>query len=161
MSHRAQILIALAVPVCAVWGYQSAASQGAPEPEVHALNGVKVELVELKRDSTEVTVRWRYHNDTGETRRLTSEATGALDPFRLAMNSYLVDERSHTRYPVEHDSHDEPICSRVGRDNQFITIYAKSTIQVWAKYSVPESVTSVTVEIEGVAPFARVVIASK
>jgi hypothetical protein len=153
MPHRAQILgiAALAFPLCAVWADQPVKSQ--------TVNGVKVELVEVKRDSpSQITIRWRYHNDTEETRRLTSETSGALDPYRLALNSYVVDDQSQTKYPVAHDSHNDPVSSKNGRPNEFITIYPKATIQTWAKFPVPESVSTVTVVIEGVPPFTRILV---
>lgn len=158
MPHRAQMIgiLSLALALYAARADQAAKPQNVPASGEHALNGVKVELVELKRESpTEVLARWRYRNGTGETRRLTSEATGPLDVYRLSVNSYLLNEQTQAKYPVERDSHNDPVASRTGRANEFITIYPKSTIQVWARYSVPEAVTTVTVVIEGVQPFAR------
>ena len=156
MPHRAQRIgiLALALPLCA------AAADRVLASGEHTLSGAKVELLELKRDSpTVVIARWRYRNETGETRRLTSEATGPLDAFRLSLNSYLLDEQKQVKYPVARDNHEEPVASRNGRANEFIIIYPKSTIQVWAKYEVPETVTTVTVAIEGVPPFAGIPIA--
>lgn len=162
MLNRAQILgiLALAATVCAARAYQSGKAPGVLASDVHALNGVKVELMELRRDSpTVVIARWRYKNETGETRRLSSESTGPIDPYRLALNSYLIDEQTQARYPVARDGRNDPVASRNGRPNEFITIYPKATIQVWARYPVPESVNSVTVAIEGVPPFPGIAIA--
>ena len=125
----------------------------------HEAGGVKVELLELKRDSpTVVTARWRYHNETGEPKQLTSERTGGIDPYRLSSESYLLDEVKQVKFEVSRDSDRRPVASRNGQPNQYITIRPKQTIEVWAKYIVPESVTSVTVAIEGVRPFDKIAI---
>ena len=41
----------------------------------------------------------------------------------------------------------------------YISIGPKKTIQVWAKYIIPESTAKVTVSIEGVEPFEHIDIA--
>ena len=125
----------------------------------HEAGGVKVELLEAKRDSPEVvTVRWRYRNETSESRRLTSQRTGWIDPYRLSLESYLLDEVKRIKYEVSRDTDRRPVASRNGQPNQYIVIRPKQTIEVWAKYIVPESVNSVTVSIEGVRPFDKIVI---
>jgi hypothetical protein len=50
------------------------------------------------------------------------------------------------------------VASRNGQPNEFITIRPKQTIEVWAKYIVPESVDNVTVSIDGVRPFGKIAI---
>ncbi|MFB3825136.1 MAG: hypothetical protein ACE15B_00155 [Bryobacteraceae bacterium] len=121
--------------------------------------GVKVELLEVKRDSpTVVTVRWRYRNESHEARRLTGARTGWIDPYRLSSESCLLDEVKRIKFEVARDSDGRPVASRNGQPNQYIVIRPKQTIEVWAKYVVPESVSNVTVSLEGVRPFDRVAI---
>ncbi len=63
------------------------------------------------------------------------------------------------RHPVSRDTDREPVASRNGAPNQYIVIRPKSTLEVWAKYIVPESTAVVTVAIEGVSPFSGISIA--
>jgi hypothetical protein len=131
----------------------------ADEPHVlasadHEAGGVKVELLEVKRDSpTVVTVRWRYRNETDEPKQLTKQRTGSIDAYRLALNSYLLDQTKQIKYPLSRDTDREPVASRNGEPNKYITIGPKATINVWAKYIVPENTKKVAVAIEGVSPF--------
>ncbi len=114
----------------------------------HEAGGVKVELLEVKRDSpTVVTTRWRYGNETSEPKQLTNLRTGWMDPYRLSSESYLLDEAKWIKYEVSRDTDRRPVASRNGQPNQYIAIRPKQTIEVWAKYIVPESVDSVTVSI--------------
>ena len=144
--------------------YQAAAFEPAPQAKVlasaeHEAGGVKVELLEVKRDSpTVVTVRWRYRNETSEAKRLTNERTGWIDPYRLSVDSYLLDEVKQIKFPVSRDEDRRPVASRNGQPNQYITIRPKATIEVWAKYIVPESTATVTVAIDGIPPFGKVAI---
>lgn len=122
--------------------------------------GVKVELLEVKRDSpTVVTARWRYRNETSQPKQLTSARTGWIDPYRLTVESYLLDEVKQFKYEVARDEDRRPVASRNGQPNQYIVARPKQTIEVWAKYIVPESVNTVTVSIEGVQPFSKIGIA--
>lgn len=126
----------------------------------HEAGGVKVELLEVKRDSpTVVTARWRYRNESTEPKQLTGARTGWIDPYRLSSESYLLDEVKQVKFEVSRDTDRRPVASRNGQPNQFISIRPKQTIEVWAKYIVPESVNTVTVSIEGVRPFEKIAIA--
>jgi hypothetical protein len=125
----------------------------------HEAGGVKVELLEVKRDSpTVVTARWRYRNESNASKQLTSQRTGWADPYRLSLESYLLDEVKRIKFEVSRDSDRRPVASRNGQPNQYIVIRPKQTIEVWAKYIVPESVNSVTVSIEGVRLFDNIAI---
>ena len=125
----------------------------------HEVGGVKVELLEVKRDSpTVVTARWRYRSESDRPKQLTSQRTGWMDPYRLTVESYLLDEDKRVKFEVSRDTDRRPVVSRNGQPNQFIAIRPKQTIEVWAKYVVPESVSTVTVSIEGVRPFAKIAI---
>jgi hypothetical protein len=120
----------------------------------HEVGGVKVELLEVKRDSpTVVTVRWRYRNETDEPKQLTKQRTGSIDAYRLSLNSYLLDQVKRVKYPLSRDTDREPVASRNGEPNRYIVIGPKATINVWAKYIVPESTKKVAVAVEGVSPF--------
>jgi len=125
----------------------------------HEAGGVKVELLEVKRDSpTVVTVRWRYRNETNESKQLTHQRTGWMDPYRLAADSYLLDETKQIKFPLSTDTDRRPVASRNGQPNQYISIRPKATIEAWAKYIVPESTGTVSVSIEGISPFSKIVI---
>lgn len=153
----------LGIVLCVGWvlshlqGYQPLQTPAVLASGEHEAGGVTVELLEAKRDSpTVVTVRWRYRNQTSETRQLTKQRTGSIDVYRLALNSYLLDEVKRIKYVLARDTDNEPVASRNGETNKYITIAPKATINVWAKYIVPEATTKVTVAIEGVAPFSGV-----
>jgi len=125
----------------------------------HAAGGVKVELLEVKRDTpTVVTARWRYRNESAEKKQLTSDRTGWIDPYRLSSESYLLDEGKRVKYEVSRDSDRRPVASRNGSPNQYIEIRPKQTIEVWAKYIVPDTVTTVTLSIDGVRPFEKIAV---
>jgi hypothetical protein len=127
------------------------------------VSGVKVELLSVKRESAEnptvVTVRWRYRNEAGTAKQLTNQRTGGIDPYRLVLNTYLLDEATKTKYPVTRDDANHPVGSRNGAPNQYISIRPKSTVAAWGKYFVPETVSKVTVVIDGVSPFSDIAVA--
>lgn len=120
-------------------------------------SGVKVELLEIARDSPQViTVRWRYRNESTAARQLTKQRTGGIDPYRLSIDTYLLDEQTKTKYPVSRDTDNHPVASRNGSPNQYIVIKPNATIEAWGKYFVPNMVETVTVAIDGVVPFAGI-----
>jgi len=147
-----------------VWVVTVMACQGGQSDKIlasaeHEAGGVKVELLEVRRDSpTVVTARWRYRNEANEPKQLTSQRTGWIDPYRLSSESYLLDEVKRIKFEVSRDTDRRPVASRNGQPNQYIIIRPKQTIEVWAKYIVPESVHSVTVSIEGVRLFEKIAI---
>jgi hypothetical protein len=151
---------------CTVWALMTMLPAMAYQPGADKVlasadheSGVKVELLEVKRDSpTVVTARWRYRNETGQPKQLSHERTGWYDPYRLSSESYLLDEVKQVKFPVSRDTDRRPVASRNGQPNEFITIRPKQTIEVWAKYIVPESVDNVTVSIDGVRPFGKIAI---
>ncbi|MBZ5607373.1 MAG: hypothetical protein LAP38_03880 [Acidobacteriia bacterium] len=162
VRHRSQltftILAALAV-VLPARGFQPAQAVKVLASAEHEVGGVKVELLEAKRDSpTVVTVRWRYRNETNESKQLTHQRTGWMDPYRLSVESYLLDEVKQIKFPVSRDDDRRPVASRNGQPNQYISIRPKATIEVWAKYIVPESSGTVTVAIDGISPFGKIAI---
>lgn len=142
----------------AAWGFQggTAAILASGEHE----SGVKVELLGVKRESPEaptvVTVRWRYRNDSSDSKQLTKQRTGGVDPYRLVVDTYLLDERNKVKFPVTRDVDNHPVGSRNGVPNQYITIRSKSTIEAWGKFFVPEDVGRVTVAVDGVSPFSSI-----
>jgi hypothetical protein len=151
--------LALLAAVLPAWGFQPGQAVKVLASAEHEVGGVKVDLLEVTRDSpTVVTVRWRYRNETNEAKRLTSERTGWMDPYRLSVDSYLLDEARRIKYPLATDDDRRPVASRNGQPNQYISIRPKGTIQVWAKYIVPESTGSVTVAIDGIPPFGKIAI---
>ena len=146
----------------AIWfaSAQAASATGVLASGEHEVGGVRVDLLEVKRDSpTVVTVRWRYTNETAQPKQLTNDRTGWIDPYRLSVNSYLLDDAKQLKFPVSRDSDRRPVASRNGEPNMYITLRPKGTIEAWAKYIVPESTSRVTVSLEGLSPFGGVVIA--
>lgn len=126
----------------------------------HEAGGVTVELLSVQRTGPDsVTVKWRYRNTTHEAKKLTKDRTGWIDPYRLSSESYLLDEVKKVKYEVAKDTDRRPVASRNGSPNQWIVVQPGKTIDVWAKYLVPDSVTKVTVAIDGVAPFEGISIA--
>jgi len=123
----------------------------------HQVGGVTVDLLQVKRETpTVVTVRWRYTNTTDQPKQLTKQRTGSIDAYRLALNSYLLDETKRIKYPLSRDTDNEPVASRNGETNKYIFIGPKATINVWAKYIVPDTTSRVGVVIEGVSPFSGI-----
>lgn len=122
-------------------------------------SGVRVELVSITRDSPAVvTVRWRYRNDTAESKRLTKQRTGGIDPYRLSLDTYLLDEARKIKFPVSRDTDNHPVASRNGVPNGYIDIKPHTTIEAWGKYFVPDTTSTVTVAIDGVAPFSGIAV---
>jgi hypothetical protein len=146
--------------VVIAWGFQGDKPAILASGEHEA--GVKVELLGVKRESPEaptvVTVRWRYRNESAEAKQLTKQRTGGIDPYRLLVDTYLLDEVKKVKFPITRDVENHPVGSRNGVPNQYITIRPKSTIEAWGKYFVPEDVARVTVAIDGVAPFSSIAI---
>jgi hypothetical protein len=158
MRSIALVMFTISAPLC-LSRAQSAQSPAVLASAEHEAGGVKVELLEVKRDSpTVVTARWRYVNETSEPKQLTKARTGSIDAYRLSLNSYLLDENKRIKYPVSRDTNREPVASRNGETNKYITLAPKATINVWAKYIVPEPTSTVTVSIEGVPPFSGIAI---
>lgn len=144
-------IAAAAIFAVAVEAYQAVLASGVHE------SGVKVELIEITRESPKVvTVKWRYRNETDVPKRLTKQRTGSIDAYRLALDTYLLDEAQRVKYPVTRDVDDHPVASKNGAANQFITIAPKATIEAWGKYFVPDTVATVSVVIDGVSPFAGI-----
>lgn len=140
-------------------GFQADQAEKMLATAEHEAEGVKVDLLEVKRDSpTVVTVRWRYRNETSEPKRLTNKRSGWYDPYRLSSESYLLDEVKQIKFDVSKDSDRRPVASRNGQPNAYIVVRPKGKIEVWAKYIVPESVTTVTVSIQGVRPLSGIAI---
>jgi hypothetical protein len=156
MTSKLGLRLSLFALGAAAWGSQVDKPAGVLASGEHE-SGVKVELLEITRDSPKViTVRWRYRNDSGEPKRLTTQRTGWVDPYRLSLDTYLLDETNRIKYPVSRDVDNNPVASRNGAPNEYVVIAPKSTVQVWAKYFVPDSTSTVTVAIDGVPPFSGI-----
>ena len=153
-------IFSLAIAVSGLWAVQDGQSSAILASGEHEAGGVKVELLSVKRDSpTVITVRWRYRNETDEVKQLTRERTGSIDTYRLSLDSYLLDDIKRIKYPVSRDPDNHPVASRNGETNKYIFIAGKATINVWAKYIIPETVGKVAVCIDGVPPFEHIDIA--
>ena len=153
---RLVVPMTCAVLAASVSSYRVAAAQTVLASGDHE-SGAKVELLSVKRDSpTVVTVSWRYRNDSAEPKQLTHDRTGWIDPYRLSVESYLLDETNQVKFPVARDAKNKPVASRNGEPNKFITIGPKAAVIVWAKYLVPVSTKTVSVVIDGLAPLGGI-----
>ena len=160
MTDRCSLCGLLLVAVTTACGFQGGKPAILASGDHEA--GVKVELLGVKRESPEaptvVTVRWRYRNESTEPKQLTKQRTGGIDPYRLLVDTFLLDELNRVKFPITRDVDNHPVGSRNGVPNQYTTIRPKSTIEAWGKYFVPETVAKVTVAIDGVSPFTSIAI---
>ena len=134
-----------------------AAAQGTPGlgTSDHEVSGVEVTLLSLKRTSGDtVTAKWRYVNKDSDTKQL-SKATGWTDPWKLSMDSYLIDPVNKKKYLILKDSQGKPIAAKHG--SGAIKLGPGKSMNTWAKYPAPPAnVDKVSVYIPGVAPFEDV-----
>lgn len=126
----------------------------------HEISGVEVTLLELKRTSGDtVTAKWRYTNKDQDTKQLT-KSNGGMDPYKLSLESYLVDPVNKKKYLVLKDSKGKPIAAAHGSSYHPIKLDGGKSINTWAKYPAPPAgVEKVSVYIQGAAPFEDVPLA--
>ena len=161
ISTCIRLLLLAALPLLTAGfasGQDARAAEIAVEP--HAVGGVDVALLEVKRTSgNTLTVKWEYRNKTNEKKQLTDERTGWIDPYRLSYQMYLLDTKNHVKYTVAQDETKHPIAGKHGAVNKYIFIGPKQTLATWAKFAAPPAdVVKVTVSIPGAAPFEDVTI---
>ena len=120
--------------------------------------GVDVALMEVTRTAPDVViVKWEYRNKTDKPQQLASGSKGWSDPYRLSINTYLLDEDTKTKFPVSRDDKRVPVAAGNGAPNQrTIDVPANKTVKTWAKYLVPAATKKVTVVIVGADPFEGV-----
>jgi hypothetical protein len=120
--------------------------------------GVDVALMEVTRTAPDVVVaKWEYRNKTGKPQKLASGSKGWSDPYRLSINTYLLDEGTRTKIPVSRDDKRVPVAAGHGAPNQLtLTVPANKTLKTWAKYIVSGNTKTVTVVLTGVEPFEGV-----
>jgi hypothetical protein len=120
--------------------------------------GVDVALMEVTRTAPDVViVKWEYRNKTDKPQQLASGSKGWSDPYRLSINTYLLDEDTKTKFPVSRDDKRVPVAAGNGAPNQrTIDVPANKTVKTWAKYLVPAATKKVTVVIVGAEPFEGV-----
>ena len=125
----------------------------------HEVDGVDVALMAVNRTSSDtVTVKWEYRNKTKAFQKLTKRSTGWADPYRLAYDTYLVNEEGKMKFPVLRDSGGVPIAAMHGKPVDDIAVAPQKALKTWAKYRVPADVTKVSVFLTGVEPFENVTI---
>jgi len=124
----------------------------------HEIGGVDVALLEVRRTTGDVlTIKWEYRNNTNERKQLTGERTGWIDPYRLAVGAYVLDNLNRTKYELALDEKRQPIAGHHGAVNSFIFVGPKQTLATWAKFQAPPAgIDKVTVMIPGAAPFEDV-----
>lgn len=120
--------------------------------------GVDVALMEVTRTAPDVVmVKWEYRNKTSSPQKLASGSKGWSDPYRLSINTYLLDEGTRTKIPVSRDDKRVPVAAGHGAPNQLtLTVPANKTLKTWAKYITPAATKTVTVVLTGVEPFENV-----
>jgi hypothetical protein len=120
--------------------------------------GVDVALMEVARTGPDVViVKWEYRNKTASPQKLASGSKGWSDPYRLSINTYLLDEGTRTKFPVSRDDKRVPVAAGRGAPNQLtLTVPANKTLKTWAKYIVPEGTKTVTVVLTSTEPFEKV-----
>ena len=127
----------------------------------HEIDGVSIALMEVSRSNDIVTVKWEYRNKTKAQQVLASVSRGWSDPYRLSWDSYLADEKGHTKFPLLRDSGGYPVAAKHGQPVQEIVVGPEKTLKTWAKYSVPPDVTTVSVFLNGTDPFESISIANR
>lgn len=137
------------------------ASAAAPQPiAVHEfqVEGVDVALMEATRTAPDVViVKWEYRNKTSQPQQLATGSKGWSDPYRLSINTYLLDEDTKIKIPVSRDDKRVPVAAEHGTPNQLtIAVPANKTLKNWAKYIVPTTTKKITVVITGTEPFEGV-----
>jgi len=120
--------------------------------------GVDLALMEVTRTAPDVViVKWEYRNKTDTPQQLASGSKGWSDPYRLSINTYLLDEDTKTKIPVSRDDKRVPVAAGHGAPNQrAITVPGSKTLKTWAKYITPAATKKVTVVIVGAEPFEDV-----
>lgn len=159
MQRAARGIGYVAIGILGTFLSLQAAAQGAKPlgTSDHEISGVEVTLLELKRASGDtVTAKWRYTNKDNDAKQLT-KGTGGDDPYKLSMESYLVDPVNKKKYLVLKDSKGKPIAAAHGSSYHPIQLEGGKSINTWAKYPAPPAgVEKVSVYIQGVAPFEDV-----
>jgi hypothetical protein len=159
MQRAARGIGYVAIGILGAFLSLQAAAQGAKPlgTNDHEVSGVEVTLLELKRASGDtVTAKWRYSNKDRDTKQLT-KGTGGDDPYKLSIESYLVDPVNKKKYLILKDSTGKPIAAAHGGSYHPITLEGGKSINTWAKYPAPPAgVEKVSVYIQGVAPFEDV-----
>src|ERR671935_1176440 len=163
--RRTRIALALMASPLLILGSGAASAQqtAAVQPQnlgvlEHQAGGVDVVLLDVRRTAGDVlTVKWQYRNNTNERKQLTDQRTGWVDPYRLALDAYVLDEQNRTKYPVARDEQKNPIAAAHGAINMFIFVGPKQTLSTWAKFQAPPAdVQTVTIQIPGAGLFENV-----
>ncbi len=150
--------------VCPLFVPGTAGAQGPGTPgqnlgvHEHESGDVDVVLLKVARTSGDtLTLRWKYVNRSGEKKRLTSQRTGWIDPYRLSSDAYVLDTVNHTKFTVLLDATKHPVAGTHGGQNSYIWLDPHGTLTTWAKFPAPPAdVTTVTVSIPGTEPFEDV-----
>ena len=132
----------------------SAPAQAGIATNDHEISGVEVTLLELKRTSGDtITARWRYKNSNPKREELV-KGYGGNDPWKLALDSYLIDGVNKKKYLLLTDANNVPIAGKHGGAGESIFVGPGASLSTWAKYPAPpEHVKKITLYINGVAPF--------
>ena len=145
-------------------GQKSAPAAKTTEPccGIHAyeVDGVEVALMSVERNNpNEITVRWQYRNTTGEPKKIgeSFHGMGSSEAFSLVWDAYVVDPIAKLKFPILKDDKGTPAGAR-HEGRKTVTLTAKETKSVWAKFQVPESHEKLTVYLPGTEPFENVTV---
>jgi len=118
----------------------------------YRVSGIEVVLLDVKRTSGDtITVRWEYHNTTQAPAHLINSTGSWTDPYKLAFESYLIDNVNRKKLLVLKDAGGDLIC---GTHPGGLDLQPGGTLRTWAKYPAPPpGVQKVSVFIDGAPPF--------
>jgi hypothetical protein len=115
--------------------------------------GVKIQLLQIKRTApADVTVTWQYMNGGKTAQPLSQGGAGAAwVAYRLSWDAELLDMASGTKYRISRDMKTQtPMAAKHTPGSRgAIMLAGGQTLKTWAKFSLPDSVTKVTVTIPG------------
>lgn len=162
-SRHGRFLLSSTSVVCLLYLALARTGEGAPAAHVlgvqpHEAGGVDLVLLEVKRTTGNVlSVKWEYRNKTNLRKQLTNQSTGWVDPYRLALDAYVLDNVNRVKHEVMRDSDQHPIAGRHAGQNERIFVGPKKTLSTWAKFEAPpENIEKVTISIPGAPPFEDV-----
>lgn len=152
------VVMAVGTAGAILWSPVASAQQKPLAADEHQVGGVRVELLEVKRTAVDaVNVKWRYVNTTKDEKTV-SVLPARDNHYRIAENTYLVDNVNKKKHLVIHDAEDRPVAaSHEVNHPQHVVVGGGQTLSTWAKFPAPPAdVTKVSVVIPGVPPFEDV-----
>lgn len=124
---------------------------------------VSVQLIEVKRTSpAEITVTWRCQNNNKAAQQISKGGFGWSDGYQLTYDAEVLDMGSRTKFKVAKDTKGVPLAAKhdTVSPTKGIRIMPGKSLETWAKFLAPASVSKVTVILPGASrPWENVAIA--